>query len=138
MPAQQQDSEYQQWYDEAAHPLRRHQRRPGGLEAAWAAVLGGACAGSLVQHRLPRTLLDASGSMPWDAPAAACLRLLLPVRGSPAGSATGGADATALQQRQEQLGRAIRPEQREAGTRAAMRIPGCKVTGVGCSITGAW
>ena len=138
MPAQQQDSEYQQWYDEAAHPLRRHQRRPGGLEAAWAAVLGGACAGSLVQHRLPRTLLDASGSMPWDAAAAACLRLLLTLLGSTAGSATGGADATALQQRQELLGRAFRPELREAGTRAAMRIPGCKVTGVGCSITGAW
>ena len=33
------DSEYQRWYDESAHPLRRQQRRPGGLEAAWAAVL---------------------------------------------------------------------------------------------------
>ncbi|KAI3435901.1 hypothetical protein D9Q98_001959 [Chlorella vulgaris] len=87
------DADYQQWYDEGAHPLRRQQHRAGGLEAAWAAVLGGPAAGSLVQQQLPRSLLQASGQMPWDAAAAACLRLLRLLLRS---LGSGGADPVAV------------------------------------------
>ena len=76
LPCPTQDAGYQAWFDEAAHPLRKQRQRPGGLEAAWAAVLGGGGGASLVRQQLPRSLLDASSSMPWDAAAAACLHLL--------------------------------------------------------------
>ena len=121
-----QDADYQQWYDEAAHPLRKQQRRPGGLEAAWAAVLGGGSACSLVQQQLPRTLLEASGSMPWDAAAAACLQLLAALL------------ATQRQQREQQeqlLLRAFSKQLREAGGRATTRILG--ISGL-LHLTTAW
>ncbi|KAL4458540.1 hypothetical protein ABPG75_013405 [Micractinium tetrahymenae] len=122
------DSEYQQWYDEAAHPLCKQQRRPGGLEAAWAAVLGGPSARSLVQLQLPRSLLEASGSMPWDAAAAACLRLLhgllYAVQRSGGGSSASDGGSEAVQA--QLLQRAFGPLQREAGARAATRI--CHMT----------
>lgn len=116
-----QDGGYQQWYDEAAHPLRRQQQRPGGLEAAWAAVLGGPSARSLVQLQLPRSLLEASGAMPWDAAAAACLRLLHALLGAAQRSdvescGVGGHQTVQL------LERVFGPQQREAGALAATRI----------------
>jgi hypothetical protein len=78
-------------------------------------VLGGGSACSLVQQQLPRTLLEASGSMPWDAAAAACLRLLAALL------------ATQRQQQEQQaqlLLRAFSKQLREAGGRATTRILG--------------
>lgn len=115
-PSSPQDASYQQWYDEAAHPLRKQRLRPGGLEAAWAAVLGGGSGASLVQQQLPRTLLAASVSMPWDAAACACLRLLRALLAAAAGSAE--------QQLEPLLRRAFGRQQRETGARVATRTLG--------------
>ena len=75
-------------------------------------MLGGGSACSLVQQQLPRTLLEASGSMPWDAAAAACLRLLAALL------------ATQRQQQAQLLLRAFSKQLREAGGRATTRILG--------------
>jgi hypothetical protein len=98
-----QDSDYQRWYDEAAHPLRKH-RPTLGLEAAWTAVLGGPSAGSLMQQQLPSTLLEASSTMPWDAAAASALRLLRLLL-----NMCGTAEQVEVQQQQPQL----QPQQKQ-------------------------
>jgi hypothetical protein len=140
-----QDADYQQWYDEGAHPLRRQQHRAGGLEAAWAAVLGGPAAGSLVQQQLPRSLLQASGQMPWDAAAAACLRLLrLLLRSLGSGGAdpvavAAGADASAApallcsaQQSSVLLRAFAAPLRRQGALAAANALLGITGGWVGC------
>lgn len=134
-----QDSEYQQWYDEAAHPLRKQHHRPGGLEAAWAAVLGGPSGRSLVQLQLPRSLLEASGAMPWDAAAAACLHLLHALLGAVQRSASGSAgDAGGQAAQRELLQRVFGPQQREAGALAATRICQLSSASLACGSGGAW
>ncbi|PRW60124.1 hypothetical protein C2E21_1573 [Chlorella sorokiniana] len=137
------DADYQRWFDEAAHPLRKQRQRPGGLEAAWAAVLGGRSAGSIVQQQLPRTLLEASMTMRWDAAAAACLGLLAALlRGAAANQSSvsiaateAGAEPGERQQSEvEQLLQgAFSRQQLEVGARVATRILG--ITGA-TSITG--
>lgn len=109
-----QDASYQAWFDEAAHPLRKQRQRPGGLEAAWAAVLGSGSGASLVRQQLPRSLLEAASSMPWDAAAAACLRLLRALL-APA------AEEQGKQGQQDLLQHAFSAPLRAAGARAAQR-----------------
>lgn len=118
----QQDADYQRWFDESAHPLRKQRQRPGGLEAAWAAVLGGRSAGSIVQQQLPRTLLEASVSMRWDAAAAACLQLLgALLRGAASAGRDAGSEAAEVEQL---LLHAFSRQQREAGAHVATRVLG--------------
>lgn len=141
-----QDADYQRWFDEAAHPLRKQRQRPGGLEAAWAAVLGSRSAGSIMQQQLPRTLLEASVTMRWDAAAAACLGLLGALlrgaagsRGSPAANRDGFEPDhhhhhhQHLSELEELLQGAFSRQQREVGARVATRILGFS-GGLACSL----
>lgn len=78
-------------------------------------MLGGASGASIVQQQLPRSLLEASGSMPWDAAAAACLRLLGTLLSGAAGKGEGEQGLEQL------LQRAFSAQLLEAGAFVSMR-----------------
>lgn len=101
-------------------------------------MLGGPSGCSLMQLQLPRSLLEASSSMPWDAAAAACLQLLHSLLDAVHRSGSGSAGDGGQAAQQELLQRVFSPQLREAGALAATRICQMSRTLLRRASGGAW
>lgn len=95
-----QDSNYQEWYDEEAHPLPElHTSRLKGVDAVLDEALGSPLGGEGLEGSGdeappppgPQTLLAASVQLPWQATLAAALQLLRCCLGLAVSSANGRA-----------------------------------------------
>ena len=116
-----QDSSYQDWYDEAAHPVPT-QARPSStnIDAAFDAVFGGAGDGGDVDDHLsfasslPQTILQTAMLSPWQAALAASLQLAH----STAAAAVTAAPTAAV----KIFSRLVPSEQRKASAAAVLKV----------------